>query len=112
MDMAGQNKLVVFEDKEIRHVWFKNEWRFSVSDIIESLTHTTDVRQYIKKMRRRDPELNNNWGTICTPLKMVAKDGKNRKVNAANTEGVFSYYSINIFSKSRTFQKISCQSLI
>ena len=39
-------------------------------------------------MRSRDPELNLKWGTICTPVKMIAADGKLRKNNAADTEGI------------------------
>ena len=35
-----------------------------------------DVKQYIKKMRKRDPELEARWGTICTPVRMQATDGK------------------------------------
>ena len=42
----------------------------------------------IKKMRTRDPELSANWGTICTPVQMPAADGKIRKIQAANTEGL------------------------
>lgn len=42
----------------------------------------------IKKMRARDPELSANWGTICTPVQMPAADGKMRKIQAANTEGL------------------------
>ena len=40
-------------------------------------------------MRSRDPELNSYWGTICTPLEMIANDGKKRKLSSANTEGIF-----------------------
>lgn len=39
-------------------------------------------------MRSRDSELNSYWGTICTPLEMIAADGKKRKVQAANTESL------------------------
>lgn len=39
-------------------------------------------------MRSRDTALNSNWGTICTPLRMMAKDGKMRKVQASDTEGI------------------------
>ena len=39
-------------------------------------------------MRTRDPQLNANWGTICTPLEMIAADGKRRKIQSANTEGL------------------------
>jgi prophage antirepressor-like protein len=82
-------KIAVFKGKQIRKVIHNNEWWFSISDIIEALTNSTDPKQYIKKMRQRDPELNTYWGTICTPLEMIAEDGKNRKVNCANTESIF-----------------------
>jgi hypothetical protein len=39
-------------------------------------------------MRSRDPELNSNWGTICTPVEMMAVDGKKRRISAANAEGI------------------------
>ncbi len=39
-------------------------------------------------MRKRDPELNSNWGTICPPLEMMAADGKRRRIQCANTEGL------------------------
>jgi DNA-damage-inducible protein D len=87
--MDDKNKLIVFQEKHIRRVWYKEEWWFSVSDVVEVLTDTADIRQYIKKMRKRDDALNSNWGTICTPVQLVAKDGKKRKVNCANTEGIF-----------------------
>lgn len=83
------HKISLFQQKEIRKTLHNDEWWFSVSDVIEALTDSTDIRQYIKKMRSRDTELNSNWVTICTPLEMKAKDGKIRKVNCANTEGIF-----------------------
>jgi hypothetical protein len=82
-------KIAIFQKKEIRKTIYKNEWWFSVSDIIEALTDSADIKQYIKKMKQRDPNLNSYWGTICTPLEMIAKDGKKRKVTSANTEGMF-----------------------
>ncbi|HHH50575.1 MAG TPA: hypothetical protein ENK52_06320 [Saprospiraceae bacterium] len=74
-----QNKLAVFQEKQIRRLWYKEEWWFAVSDVVESLIDTKDVKQYIKKMRSRDKVLHDNWGTICTPLQMIAKDKKNKK---------------------------------
>ena len=56
--------------------------------MVKALTDSTDPKQYIKKMRARDPELSNNWGTICTPVQMIAADGKQRKIQAANSEGL------------------------
>jgi len=89
MSEEQQSKLVVFQEKGIRREWHNDEWYFAVADIVEIFSDTTNVRQYIKKMRRRDTELNSKWGTICTPLAMIAKDGRKRKVNAANLEGIF-----------------------
>jgi DNA-damage-inducible protein D len=85
----SHNKIVVFGAKQIRRVWHKDQWFFSVVDIVAALTDSADPKQYIKKMRQRDPELNSYWGTVCTPLDLPAPDGKSRKSNCANTEGVF-----------------------
>jgi len=82
-------KIAIFQKKEIRKIIHKDEWWFSVADIIEVLTDTADIRDYIKKMRKRDKELNTYWGTNCPPLEMMAKDGKKRKITSANTEGIF-----------------------
>ena len=82
------SEIALFEQKEIRRVWQDEEWYFSVLDVVKALTDSTDPKQYIKKMRARDPELSNNWGTICTPVQMIAADGKQRKIQAANSEGL------------------------
>lgn len=82
------SEIALFEQKEIRRVWQNEEWYFSVLDVVKALTDSTDPKQYIKKMRARDPELSNNWGTICTPVQMIAADGKQRKIQAANSEGL------------------------
>lgn len=82
-------KVAIFKGKEVRKTLYNNEWWFSVSDVVQVLTDSTDVKQYIKKIRSRDNELNVNWGTICTPLELIAPDGKTRETNCANTEGIF-----------------------
>jgi DNA-damage-inducible protein D len=99
------SKIAIFQKKEIRKTVHNDEWWFSVSDIIEVLTDSADVRQYIKKMRQRDPELNAYWGTICTPLEMIAKDGKKRKVTSANTEGIFRIIQSIPSSKAEPFKR-------
>ena len=90
MAIIENDRLKRFEDQSIRTAWDeeKEEWYFSVQDTVAVLTDSKDPKQYIKKMRTRDPELNANWGTICTPVQMVAADGKRRKVQAASTEGL------------------------
>jgi hypothetical protein len=89
-DDIDKKMLVQFEDNEIRRVWDEKteQWYFAVADTVKALTDSKNPRQYIKKMRQRDPGLNTNWGTICTPLRLLAPDGKMRKTNCANIEGL------------------------
>ena len=88
--MSEQNKIQLFENQKIRTAWDAEaeEWYFSVVDVVHVLTDSADPKQYIKKMRSRDPELGSKWGTICTPVEMIAADGKKRKIQAANIEGL------------------------
>ena len=79
--MGQKEYIKLFEQKKVRSVWDdeKEEWFFSVVDVVEVLTDSIDPKQYIKKMRTRDPELNASWGTICTLTRMKASDGKDRE---------------------------------
>lgn len=81
----------LFEGKKVRIVWNAEEekYYFAVADIVQVLTDSADVKQYIKRIRARDPELNSKWGTICTPVEMLAPDGKRRKTQAADLVGIF-----------------------
>ncbi len=79
----------IFEEKEVRRVWRNEKWYFSVSDVVQALTDSNDVRQYIKKMRTRDAELSRNWGTICTLVQITSKDGKKHEENMSDIEGIF-----------------------
>ena len=76
--MDENNSIQLFEDRKIRTAWDeeKEEWYFSVVDVVAVLSESTDPKQYIKKMRARDPQLSANWGTICTQVQMLAADGK------------------------------------
>ena len=62
-----------FEGKQVRIVWDpeKEKYFFSVADIVEIISESKDVKQYVKRMRARDPELNSRWGTICTPTRKL-----------------------------------------
>lgn len=88
--MSEQDKIHLFENQKIRTAWDAEaeEWYFSVADVVQVLTDSADPKQYIKKMRNRDPELGSKWGTICTPVEMIAADGKKRKIQAATVEGL------------------------
>ena len=64
------------------------EWYFAVSDVVAVLTDSVNPTDYIKKMRKRDPELAKGWGQIVTPLSVDTPGGKQR-VNCASVTGVF-----------------------
>lgn len=89
--MTKKQIIKIFGEKNIRTVWDDKEekWYFSIVDVVEVLTDSVDPKQYIKKMRKRDPQLDLNWGTICTLVQMKGADGKIRKQMAADTEGMF-----------------------
>ena len=84
------SSIKLFESKQIRSVWDGKDqkWYFSVQDVIEVLTDSSDVKQYIKRMISRDEMLKSNWGTICTLVEMEAADGKRRKIQASDTKGL------------------------
>lgn len=89
--MAKNTEIKLFQDRQVRSVWDEEQekWYFSIVDVVSVLTDSADAKQYIKKMRARDPELNSRWGTICTPTKMRATDGKLYNTQAATAEGIF-----------------------
>ncbi len=98
------DNIKLFESKQIRSTWDQKEHRcfFSVQDVVEILTDSADVKQYIKRMLSRDELLKRNWGTICTPVEMEAADGKRRKIQAADAKA-FKDYPVYSFYQGRTF---------
>ena len=88
--MTKQSSLQIFEEKKVRSVWDDKEekWYFAVVDVVEVLTDSKDPTDYIKKMKKRDPQLAEGWGQFVTPLSMETAGGKQR-VNCADTEGIF-----------------------
>ena len=100
------SNIKLFESKQIRTAWneFDQKWYFSVQDVVQLLTDTTDVKDYIKKMKKRDAELNSNWGTICPLLEMIAADGRKRKVQAANAQGLLRIIQSIPSSKAEPFK--------
>ena len=97
----------LFESQKIRSQWDEamQQWYFSVQDVVQALTDSKDVKQYVKRMLSREQELNANWGTICTLIEMVAADGKKRKVQAANTENLLRIIQSIPSPKAEPFKK-------
>lgn len=87
--MERNNKIILFQEKQIRRIWYHEQWHFSVVDIVEVLTDTPNPTDYFKKMRKRDEGLKIYVGTNCPHVDLEGKDGKNRKNLVTNTEGAF-----------------------
>ena len=88
--MTKQSSLQIFEEKKVRTVWDDKEekWYFAVVDVVEVLTDSKNPTDYIKKMKKRDPQLAEGWGQFVTPLSIDTAGGKQR-VNCTDTEGIF-----------------------
>jgi hypothetical protein len=81
-------KIALFQKKEIRKVIHGNEWWFVVEDVILALIDSSDPKQYIQRMKQRDPELDKGYVQIVHTLSMDTAGGP-QKVLCANTEGIF-----------------------
>lgn len=86
--MDSKDALVVFEGQKIRRTWNNNEWWFVLEDIVYVLTDSSDPKQYIQKMKRRDDSLAKGWVQIVHTL-AVDTTGGMQKMNCVNTEGAF-----------------------
>jgi len=83
-------KIALFRGKKIRKAIHQNEWWFSVVDVIEALTDSSDPNDYWYKMKIRvknEDEI--ELSTICRRLKLESTDGKKYETDCANTEGMF-----------------------
>lgn len=81
----SQKRLIVFQDKKIRRLWYNNEWFYSATDIVAVLSDSKDELAYWRKLKQREPQL----VTICHGLKLSAKDGKLRYTDCVNTKNAF-----------------------
>lgn len=83
-------KLALFEGKKVRNVMHEGELWFSVVDVVEVLTSSTNPRDYWYKMKIRvKTEEGAELSTNCLQLKLQAEDGKMRETDCANTETLF-----------------------
>ena len=82
------NQLQLFENKEIRTAWDeeREEWCFSVVDVVAVLTDSPNPQTYWRVMKKRLKDEGNETVTKCNALKMTAADGKKRLTDVATTE--------------------------
>ena len=88
--MDTNKSIAVFDNKHIRRYYDEKAevWYFSLVDIVEALTESSNATDYLKKLRKRDAELNTYIGTNCPQVAMLI-NGKSRKTLAGNAQHIF-----------------------
>ena len=85
------DEIKLYENKEIRSIWDeeKEEWYFSVVDVVAVLSESKNPTDYLKKMRKRDEQLALYIGTNCPQVEVKSSGGKKRKILAGNMKDIF-----------------------
>lgn len=101
----GESKIDVFQRREVRKVLHEGEWWFSVKDVLEVLTETSDGTRYAGDLRKKDPGLNSTYSEITRTLPFdTATRGKQNLV-FTNIEGVFRLMQSVPSTKAEPFKK-------
>ncbi|OIO10914.1 MAG: phage antirepressor protein [Elusimicrobia bacterium CG1_02_63_36] len=87
-DQNPETRIALFQRKEVRRAIHDNEWWFVVEDVVLALIDSRDAKQYIQRMKQRDPELRKGWVQIVHTLPIPTEGGPQAML-CANTEGVF-----------------------
>ena len=89
--MTDQNHISLFEGKQVRYLWDeeKQQYFFSVVDVIQVLTDSSNPQTYWRVLKKRLSDEGNETVTNCNALKMPAPDGKMRLTDVATTEQLF-----------------------
>lgn len=82
-----QAAVALFQGAKIRKTWHEGKWWFVVEDVVFALTNSNDPKQYVKRMRQRDPVLAKGWVQNVPTLEIETEGGR-QKMNCASTEGV------------------------
>src|SRR3989339_328282 len=97
-------KIAIFRGKEIRKTIHNNEWWFVIQDVVSALIDSKDSKQYIQRMKQRDPELRKGWVQIVHTLSIDTAGGK-QKMLCANTEGLFRIIQSITSPKAEPFKR-------
>jgi len=101
------NNIKIFENKKVRSYWDEKEeqWYFSVIDIVEILTDSSDPKDYWYRIKKREKLSGIELSTICRQLKMESSDGKKYATDCSNTEGLFRIIQSIPSPKAEPFKK-------
>ncbi|MBI4398480.1 MAG: Bro-N domain-containing protein [Candidatus Omnitrophica bacterium] len=86
--MRTETPIALFKGKKIRKTIHNNEWWFVIEDIVSALTDSADPKQYIQRMKYRDPEIAEGYVQFVHTLEIDTQGGP-QELNCANTEGIF-----------------------
>lgn len=86
--MEEITRIAIFKGRKVRKTIFHDEWWFVIGDVVLALIDSNDPKQYINRMKYRDPELAKGWVQIVHTLSVETAGGK-QQMNCANTEGIF-----------------------
>lgn len=101
----GESKIDLFNKREIRKVLHEGEWWFSVKDILEALTDTTDGNRYSRDLRVKDDGLKSTWAEITRTLDFVTTTRGKQATTFINIEGIFRLMQSVPTVKAEPFKK-------
>jgi len=87
--VGDENKIIVFENKKIRHIWHKEDWWFSVVDVVGVLDASGRPRKYWADLKKKLVGEGSELSEFIGQLKMESSDGKEYLTDCANKEGLF-----------------------
>ena len=92
-DEKNDQGIKLFESAQVRSHWdaAQEKWYFSVVDVVGILSESVNPTDYLKKLRKRDPELNTYLGTNCPQVAMRNQDGKTRITLAGSAEHILRF---------------------
>ncbi len=101
-----RENIKLFEEKKVRSIWDeeKEEWFFSVVDVVGVLTDSPNPRKYWSVLKTRLKQEGNETATNCSQLKLLMPDGKKRLTDVANTEQLFRLIQSIPSSKAEPFK--------
>lgn len=87
--MEQNSKIVLFQEKSIRRLWYNEEWVYNVADVLGVLTDSRDAKGYWRQLKKRMIEKEGGqYYNILVPVKMLSTDGKYYKADCASTKNI------------------------
>ena len=87
MNNHETKSIALFQSHEVRRTWHNERWYFVVEDVVLVLTGSHNVKDYITKMKERDPLLNQGYGQFVSTLRVETRGGP-QKMNCADVQGI------------------------